>query len=61
MDETTLICDCTIAANQHVFCDGLSEDLHLENICDDLFCFPIYVWMDQGDMVVACNNISESR
>ena len=61
MYETALIADDTITSNEDVISDSLSEDLDLEDICDDFFGFTVNVWMDEGDIIVACNHVSEGR
>lgn len=61
MHQTALIRDRTVAPHQNVVGDCLPEHLDLEDICDDLFCFPIDIWMDESDIVVTCDDISEGR
>jgi hypothetical protein len=58
MYESSLICDRTIAPDEDVVCDGLSEDLDFENVCDDLLCLAVNVGVDEGNIVVACNDIA---
>lgn len=57
--KATLVGDGTVASDKHVIGDGLAEDLDLKHICDDFFCFPINVGVHKGDVVVACDDISE--
>lgn len=58
VDETALIRDRTVASHKDVICDCLAEDLHLENIGDDLFRFAINVWVYDGNVVVARDDIA---
>lgn len=59
MYEAALVCYRAVAAHQDVVCDRLTENLDFQDIGDDLFCFAVDVWVDEGDVVIACNNISE--
>ena len=61
MDKTTLICDCTIRADEDVVRDRLAEDLDLEDVRDDLLRLAINVRVHQRDMVVAGNHVPERR
>jgi len=61
MNKTALIRDCAVAADQDIICYSLSEDFNFEDIRYDLFSLPIYVGMYEGDMVITCNDIAESR
>lgn len=59
MYKPTLVRNCTITTNEDVIGNRLSEDFDLEHIRDDFFCFPIDIWMHEGNIVVACNDVSE--
>lgn len=61
MHQASLIGDGTVASDEHVIGDGLAENFDLEHIGDDLFCFPIHVRVDKGDIVVARDDVSERR
>ena len=61
MDKTTLICDCTIRADEDVVRDRLAEDLDLQDVRDNFFRLAINVWMHQRNMIVACNDVSKRR
>jgi hypothetical protein len=56
--KSSLICDRTIASDEDVVCNGLSEDLDFEDVCDDLLCLAVNVRVDEGDIVVACYDIA---
>jgi len=60
MDETALISDCTIRADENVVRDRLAEHLDLEDVRDDLLRFTIDVRVDESDVVVARDHVSES-
>lgn len=59
--KAALIGDGTIASNEDVIGDSLSEDLNLEDVCDDFFGFSVDIWVNESDIVVACDHISEGR
>jgi hypothetical protein len=59
MDDPALICDRTIATHEDIVGDGLTENLDFKHIGDYLFGFPIDIWMHEGDVVVACDDVSE--
>ncbi|SRR6266403_3461010 len=61
MDKTTLICDCTIRADEDVVRDRLAEDLDFEGVRDDLLRFAINVWVHQRDMIVASDHVPKRR
>jgi len=60
MDETTLIGDRTIGADENVVRDRLAEHLDFENVGDDLLRLTIYVRVDERDVVVTRDHVSES-
>ena len=59
--ETTLIRDRAITSNKNVFCNCLPENLNLEDISNNFFGLPVYIWVDHGDVIVARDNISQCR
>ena len=61
MYKTTLVTNDTITADKHVVCNRLSEYLNLQNICNYLLRFPIDIGMDQSNVVIASDDISEGR
>jgi len=60
MDETALISDGTIRADEDVVRDRLTEHLDLEDVRDDLLRLAIDVRVDERDVVVARDHVSES-
>ena len=60
MDETALIGDCTIRADEDVFRDRLAEHLDFEDVRDDLLRFAIDVGVDERDVVITRDHVSES-
>lgn len=54
-----MVAYCAIAANEDIICDCLPEYLNFENVGNDLFGLAINVWMDEGNVVVACDHIPE--
>lgn len=59
VDETALVRDRAIAAHEDVIGDGLSEDLDLEHVGDDLLGLAVDVRVDERDVVVACDDVAE--
>ena len=60
MDETALIRDCTIGTDENVFRDRLTEHLDFEDVRDDLLRFAIDVGVDERDVVITRDHVSES-
>ena len=60
MDEATLICDCTIGADEDVVRDRLTEHLDFEDVSDDLLRLAINVRVNERDVVITRDHISES-
>ena len=48
-----------IGADKDVVGDSLAEDFNTEDIGDDFFSFTLEVGMDESDVVVGNNNVSE--
>ena len=61
MDEATLIAKSTVGADKDVAGDGLAEDFDTEDVGDDLLSLAIQIGMDEGDIVVASDDVSEGR
>lgn len=59
--ETTLIRDRTVTSNENVFCNCLPENLNFEDIGNNFFGLPVYIWVYHGDVIVARDNISQCR
>lgn len=61
VDETSVIAQNTIGSNQHVIGDRVSKDFNSQSISDDLFRLFIQVRVNQGNVVIACDTISQGR
>mmetsp|Transcript_11303 Transcript_11303/g.32569 ORF Transcript_11303/g.32569 Transcript_11303/m.32569 type:complete len:202 (-) Transcript_11303:230-835(-) len=61
MNHSTLVGNVHIGTDEGLPPDGLSKDLDAQNVRDDLFRFPIRVWMYESDVIVGTNNVTESR
>lgn len=57
--ETAVVGDGAVTADEDVVGDGLPEDLDLEDIGNYLLRLAVDVGVDEGDIVVACNDIAE--
>ena len=61
MDNTTEIIKDTIGSDEHIISDGMSEDLDIEHIADDLLGLLVQIGVHQSHVVIAGNDISERR
>lgn len=61
MDKTTLVAQGTVGTNKDIVGNGLSEHLHLEHIGNDLFCLTVDIGVAQRNIVVASNDVAQSR
>lgn len=59
MYETALVGDGTITSDKDVVGDRLPEYLDFEDVCDDFLCFAVDVGVDECDVVVAGDDVSE--
>jgi hypothetical protein len=59
MDKASLIRDRAVRANKDILGDSLTEDLHLEDICDYLLRLAVDVGVHERDVVVARDNVAE--
>jgi hypothetical protein len=59
MDEAAVVCEGAVAADEDVVCDGLSEYLYFEDVCDDLLCLAVEIGVDECDVVIAGDDVSE--
>ena len=59
MDEPSLVRDRAITAHKDVISNRLPENFDLENVSDDFFCLAVNVRVDEGDVVVAGDDVSE--
>ena len=61
MNDATLIGEQRIAADENAIGDGLSKALDVQCIREDLFGFLVQIGMDERDVIVAGNDISQRR
>lgn len=61
VNETTLVCECSIATNEWLSCNSCLIRLNTKYILDDFFGGRVDLWVHESNMVVACNDITESR
>ena len=59
MHDTALIRDHSVATHKDIVRNCLSENLHFQDVCNDLFGFPVYIWVNKRDVIVACDDVSE--
>jgi hypothetical protein len=61
VDEAALVGEGAVAADEDVGRDRLPEDLDLEDVGDDLLGLAVDVRVDEGDIVVARDDVAEGR
>lgn len=61
VNDTALVRDDGITADKHVVRDRLPENLHLQDIGNDLLRLAVDIGVDEGNVVVACDDVSERR
>ena len=61
MDETSLVTQCGVRSDKDVVGDSLPENLDLEDVGDDLLRLAIQIRVDERNVVVANDYISQSR
>lgn len=59
MYEAALVGERHVGSDEGVICYGLAEDFDAKHICDDFFCFPLQIWVDECDMVVGYDDVTE--
>jgi hypothetical protein len=61
VNKSTLVAQSTVRPDEDIVRDRLPEDLDLEDVGDDLLRLTVNVRVDERDVVVACNDVSEGR
>ena len=61
MDKASLVCECAVAANEWLSSNGCLESLDSEHVLDDLLCSLVNLGVDEGDVVVADNDVAKGR
>ena len=61
VNKTTLVGDRAITSDKNVISNCLSEDFDLENVRNDFFGLTINVRVHESDVVIACNDVPQSR
>lgn len=61
MDESSLVGERTVRSDEHVGRDRLTEDLDLEHVGDDLLGLSVNIRVDERNVVVARDDVSERR
>jgi hypothetical protein len=59
MNKASLICYGTVASNEDIIGNHLPEDFDLQYVCDDLLCLAINVWVNEGDIVITRDYVSQ--
>jgi hypothetical protein len=60
MYHPPLVGKFTIASDEGISSDGLSENFHAQDVGDDVLRFSVDVRVDEGDVVVAAYAVSKS-
>jgi len=61
MYDTALVGECHVGADEDVICDCLTEDFDTENVCNYFFGLALEIGVDEGNVIVGYDNISECR
>lgn len=61
MYQTTLVAEGHVAADEDVVGNGLPEDLDTEDVGDDLLCLALKIGVNEGDVVVGDDDVTERR
>ena len=59
VDDTTGVAQAHVGTNKDVVGDSLSEDLDTQDIGDNLLGLALQIGVDEGDVVVAANDVAE--
>lgn len=61
MDNSSLVREGAVGADEDVLRDSLAEDLDAEDIGNDLLGFALDVGVHESDVVVAADDVAEGR
>lgn len=61
MNESALVADGAIGADEDIVGNSLPENLYLKDIGDDLLGFAVDIGVDKSDVVVASNDVAQGR
>lgn len=61
LDESAVVAEDTVGADEQVVGDGVAEDLDAEGVGDDLLGLLVEVGVDEGHVVVAGDAVAEGR
>ena len=61
MNESSLVAHRAIGSNEGIGGDGLTEHLNTQNVHDDFFSFFFEVRVNQGNVIVCGDDVSEGR
>jgi len=59
MDQSSLIGEVTVGSDQDILSNSLTENLNIQNISDDLLSLSVNIRMDQSDVIVTGDDVSE--
>src|SRR5690349_24720336 len=59
--QTTLVAQSAVRSNEDVIGNSLSEDLDLQDVGNNLLSLAIDIGVNQCDVIVAGNNVAQSR
>ena len=58
MDKTSVVAEDTVSSDEHIVCDGISEDFNTQSVSDDFFGLLVKIWMNEGNVIVASDTVS---
>ena len=59
MDHTSLVGEFAVRSDEDLARNGLAKDLDPEDVADELLRLSIDIWVDEGDVVVAGDAVTE--
>lgn len=59
MNQSALVAEGTIAANQYITGDSFAKHLNLQRVGNNFLSFAVNVGMNQSNVIIARNNIAQ--
>jgi hypothetical protein len=61
MHKTSIVTNHTVSSDKHIVGNRVSEHLNTQSISDNLFSLLVQIGVDEGDVVVASDTVSQGR
>lgn len=59
VNDSSLVGESHVGADENIVGDGLAENLDTKHVGDDLLGFAFDIWVHEGDVVVADDDVAE--